>query len=81
MTRISQFEPDTWPCSRESVSHHLAARKTIWILILGFARHALQEDWLTKEIIACYPRAQNAYQSYEWAIVRLALGIWQAPVG
>ena len=39
---------------------------------LDLSHLTLLEDLQTKEIIACYPRAHHAYQSYEWATVRLA---------
>ncbi len=38
---------------------------------LDLSHITLMEDRKTKEIIACYPRAHHAYQSYEWATVRL----------
>lgn len=40
---------------------------------LDLSHITLREDRVTKEIIACYPRAHHAYQSYEWATVRLAV--------
>jgi len=40
---------------------------------LDLSHFTLLEDRTTKEIIACYPRAHHAYQSYEWATVRLAV--------
>ncbi len=40
---------------------------------LDLSHFTLLEDRETGEIIVCYPRAHHAYQSYEWATVRLAL--------
>jgi hypothetical protein len=40
---------------------------------LDLSHITLLEDRVSKEIIACYPRAHHAYQSYEWATVRLAV--------
>lgn len=40
---------------------------------LDLSHLTLLEDRTTQEIIACYPRAHHAYQSYEWATVRLAV--------
>lgn len=39
---------------------------------LDLVHITLLEDRVTKEIIACYPRAHHAYDSYEWAMVRLS---------
>jgi len=40
---------------------------------LDLSHIMLMEDRTTGEIVACYPRAHHAYQSYEWATVRLAV--------
>ncbi|MCO5051803.1 MAG: glycoside hydrolase [Verrucomicrobiae bacterium] len=40
---------------------------------LDLSHFTLLEDRETGDIIVCYPRAHHAYQSYEWATVRLAL--------
>ncbi|MBM4080206.1 MAG: exo-alpha-sialidase [Planctomycetes bacterium] len=40
---------------------------------LDLCHFAVLEDRETREIILTYPRAHNAYKSYEWATVRLAV--------
>lgn len=40
---------------------------------LDLSHVTLLEDRMSKEVIACYPRAHRAYESYEWATVRLAV--------
>ena len=39
---------------------------------LDLSHITLLEDRATKEINVCYPRAHHAYQSYEWATLRLS---------
>ena len=40
---------------------------------LDLSHLTLLEDRATREIIVCYPRAHHAYQSYEWATLRVAI--------